>query len=212
MVTEGIHAGEVIEVNGVCLLIGRGPQCHVRPNSPAISQRHCAFLVREERVFLRDLGSKTGTYLNDRQLRGEIELQDGDMLRMGPLTFVIQIESDFEEPNELAVPAASTEPSGERTRPVLDETVDLTCVDEDAPVPLAPETQIMPALEPCPAPPGFGNGWADPEEYAALLPAAAGSHNGVAPAVSAAGNGTTRTLTNRARLTRILRAPRRPPT
>ncbi|MBY0522015.1 MAG: hypothetical protein K2R98_01365 [Gemmataceae bacterium] len=35
LVIEGVHAGELIEIAGLYMLIGRGPQCHVRPNSPA---------------------------------------------------------------------------------------------------------------------------------------------------------------------------------
>src|SRR5271165_4542938 len=91
MVTEGVHAGQVIAVSGVSLWIGRGPQCHVRPNSPAVADRHCNLTIRGERAFVRDLDSCTGTFLNDRQLRGEIELRDGDFLRVGPLVFVIQL-------------------------------------------------------------------------------------------------------------------------
>jgi pSer/pThr/pTyr-binding forkhead associated (FHA) protein len=139
MVTEGIHTGEVITVNGVCLLIGRAPQCHVRPNSPAVSQRHCVLLQRADRAFVRDLDNQTGTFLNGRQLRGEIELRDGDFLQVGPLVFLVQLQAEAAaEPALTAIddPAALSEPGTYASqRRTLESTYP------------SGETQEMPALE-----------------------------------------------------------------
>jgi pSer/pThr/pTyr-binding forkhead associated (FHA) protein len=137
LVTEGVHAGQVITVNGVSLWIGRGPQCHVRPNSPAVAERHCSLTIRGERAFVRDLDSRTGTFLNDRQLRGEIELRDGDFLRVGPLVFVIQLAvGDETGPEPASQPAT--------------ETQEMPAFVPESPVPPADATQEMPALEPLP--------------------------------------------------------------
>jgi pSer/pThr/pTyr-binding forkhead associated (FHA) protein len=85
--------GKEIPVGLSTFLIGREPGCHLRPTSPLVSKRHCALLVREGKVFLRDFDSTNGTFLNDRQVNGEIELLDGDRLRAGPLTFAVGIEA-----------------------------------------------------------------------------------------------------------------------
>jgi predicted component of type VI protein secretion system len=148
MVTEGVHAGQVIAVNGISLLIGRGPQCHVRPNSPAVAERHCNLTLRGERAFVRDLDSRTGTFLNDRQLRGEIELRDGDFLRVGPLVFVIQLESSGEEP---PVSENGSVPGMSAAYPAAETQEMPAFVPEPLP-PLPAETQEMPALEPEPLP------------------------------------------------------------
>jgi len=96
---EGAHSGELIAVQGMFMLVGRGPQCHVRPTSPQVSERHCSLLQREDGFYLRDLDSKAGTFLNDRRLRGgEIEVRDGDLVRVGPLTFIVQIGADQDAP------------------------------------------------------------------------------------------------------------------
>jgi pSer/pThr/pTyr-binding forkhead associated (FHA) protein len=219
LVTDGIHAGDVIGIEGVSLLIGRGPQCHIRPNSPAIGLRHCMLLVRGERVFLRDLGSRTGTYMNDRQLRGEIELQDGDMLQIGPLTFVVQMEAEgAPDPIDQDVVAP---PGPQASQRPVEETVDLTRFDED--FPLLEEAQDVPDLEPFtePAVNGTNGNWHAAEQ------ARAAPENGSAP--SRNGNGTKAhnglsvplhpverlepelpRLPSRARLTQRLRS-RRPP-
>jgi pSer/pThr/pTyr-binding forkhead associated (FHA) protein len=95
LVMDGAHTGERIAVPGMLMLVGRGPQCHVRPTSPQVSERHCSLLQREDGFYLRDLESKSGTFLNDRRLRGgEIEVRDGDLVRVGPLTFIVQTGAD----------------------------------------------------------------------------------------------------------------------
>src|SRR5262249_40200161 len=61
---------------------------HLRPTSSDVSRQHCAVVLRDERVFLRDYGSPNGTLLNGRTLLGgEVELVDGDEIEVGPLTF-----------------------------------------------------------------------------------------------------------------------------
>jgi pSer/pThr/pTyr-binding forkhead associated (FHA) protein len=94
LVSSGINEGELLRVERVRLLIGRGPQCHVRPNSPEVDLQHCGFFVRGNSAFLRDLDSKTGTLLNGRRLRGEIELRDGDLVQVGPLTLAVILEPE----------------------------------------------------------------------------------------------------------------------
>ncbi len=91
--TPGKAEGKAIPITLSQFLIGRDPQCHLRPASPLISKRHCAILVRNGKVFLRDFESTNGTFLNDRQVKGEIELVNGDHLKVGPLTFDVRVEA-----------------------------------------------------------------------------------------------------------------------
>ena len=57
-----------------------------------ISKRHCAVLVKNEQVFLRDFDSTNGTFVNDQQVKGEVPLNNGDVLKVGPLSFKVVIE------------------------------------------------------------------------------------------------------------------------
>ncbi|MGL4422649.1 MAG: FHA domain-containing protein, partial [Gemmataceae bacterium] len=68
MVASGVHQGKVIPVAGAQFLIGRDPECQLRPASQAVSKQHCAIVVRGTQVFLKDFGSTNGTFLNDTQL------------------------------------------------------------------------------------------------------------------------------------------------
>ena len=91
VVASGVHQGKVISVPGQQLIIGRDEGCHLRPASPAISKKHCAVFIRAGKVFVRDLGSTNGTFLNDEQVVGDREVLDGDRLKAGPLDFTVQV-------------------------------------------------------------------------------------------------------------------------
>jgi predicted component of type VI protein secretion system len=92
VLTPGPSEGKVIPIAPTQFVIGRDPGCQLRPASPHISKRHCALVRREDKVFAHDFGSTNGTFVNDRQIRGEIELLDGDQLRVGPLLFAVRLE------------------------------------------------------------------------------------------------------------------------
>src|SRR6516162_222967 len=93
VLTPGKTQGKAIPITLSQFLIGRDPQCHLRPASAVISKRHCALLIRGDKVFLRDFDSTNGTFVNDRQIKGEMELQNDDRLKIGPLDFGVKIET-----------------------------------------------------------------------------------------------------------------------
>jgi len=85
--------GRSIPITVADFLIGRAPSCHLSPESPAVGERHCVLKLRDNGVFLKNFDTATGTFVNDRQVAGGIELFDGDRLRIGPLLFVVNIET-----------------------------------------------------------------------------------------------------------------------
>lgn len=107
VVTSGKPEGKEIPVRLSQFVIGRDPECHLRPASPLISKRHCAVIVRDERAFLRDFNSTNGTILNKKPLQGEIELKNGDEFSVGPLTFRVKLQAGALD-TPTPVPATST--------------------------------------------------------------------------------------------------------
>jgi pSer/pThr/pTyr-binding forkhead associated (FHA) protein len=93
VLTPGKSEGQLIPVNLAQFVIGRDPQCNLRPASALISKRHCAVIIRGERAFLRDFDSTNGTFVNDQPVKNEIEIQNKDRLKVGPLLFEVRIES-----------------------------------------------------------------------------------------------------------------------
>lgn len=92
VLSAGKAAGKALPINAAQFIIGRDPQCNLRPASAMISKRHCAVLVKGGQVLLRDFDSTNGTFVNDEQIKGEVPLKDGDVLRLGPLSFKVVIE------------------------------------------------------------------------------------------------------------------------
>jgi pSer/pThr/pTyr-binding forkhead associated (FHA) protein len=93
VMTPGKMEGKNIPITLSQFVIGRDPQCQLRPASPVISKRHCAVLVRGDKVFVRDFDSTNGTFVNDQQVKGEVELHNEDQLKIGPIAFGVKIEA-----------------------------------------------------------------------------------------------------------------------
>ena len=94
VVASGVHQGKVVPIVGSQFLVGRDPQCQLRPASQAVSKQHCAVLVRDGKVYLKDFGSTNGTVLNEAIVQGEErELVNNDSLKIGPLDFMVRIEA-----------------------------------------------------------------------------------------------------------------------
>lgn len=99
-VVKGKPLGLEIPVTGDWLSIGRHRDCKVRPNCKLVSSRHCLIHKRSYGVYLKDLKSTNGTYVNDEKIEGEVELSDGDVVRLGNMEFVTQIFAAVAADNE----------------------------------------------------------------------------------------------------------------
>jgi predicted component of type VI protein secretion system len=106
VLTPGKMEGKSIPVTLSQFLIGRDPQCQLRPASALISKRHCALLMRDNKAFVRDFDSTNGTSINDEPVKGERELHDGDSLKVGPLAFRVALEVDVPVDKPTPVPRA----------------------------------------------------------------------------------------------------------
>lgn len=65
------------------VIIGRDETCDVQIRNNHISREHCSIESEGEELFLRDLGSKSGTYVNGHKV-DRIRLQDGIEISVGP--------------------------------------------------------------------------------------------------------------------------------
>ncbi len=83
---------------GGALDIGRAPTAQVSlPEVPSLSRSHARLRFAGSRVTLEDLGSRNGTYVNDRQVHeGAVELRSGDRFQVGSVHFKFLHERDVE--------------------------------------------------------------------------------------------------------------------
>ena len=121
VMTPGKMEGKAIPITLSQFVIGRDPQCHLRPASPIISKRHCAVLVRGEKVFVRDFESTNGTFVNDQPVKGEVELQNADVLKVGPIAFAVNVEPS-------AAPVNKPTPAPPTKKPVASEDDDIAAM------------------------------------------------------------------------------------
>jgi len=85
IVASGKSAGRAITVKRNRLLIGRAEECDIRPLSEDVSRRHCAVIVGPAAVWVEDLGSRNGTFVDGSRIAGKVQVTDGAMIRVGSL-------------------------------------------------------------------------------------------------------------------------------
>jgi pSer/pThr/pTyr-binding forkhead associated (FHA) protein len=102
IVVQGKPEGKTIPITGPRFVIGRGVDCHLRPNSEEVSRNHAEIVVTETEAVVRDLGSRNGTRVNGKLLSGAHRLKSGELLQVGPLTFAIAIQGAIPEVEQAA--------------------------------------------------------------------------------------------------------------
>ena len=85
----GGRAGESFPLAGEHMSIGRRPDSDVFLDDVTVSRDHAILVRRGDEVFLDDLGSLNGTYVNRRRIDSH-RLEDGDEVQIGKykLTFL----------------------------------------------------------------------------------------------------------------------------
>ncbi len=77
-------------------VIGRREDCDLCIPLKAVSRRHCQLTLNTNTLKIRDLNSHNGTYINNKRVE-EAMAKAGDYLKIGPLTFLIQLDGQPEE-------------------------------------------------------------------------------------------------------------------
>ena len=79
-----LDIGSDFDLDSTQLTIGRGGQNDIPiPSDEYASARHARFEPRQDGVWVQDLGSTNGTYLNGMRLEQPRRLADGDVVRVG---------------------------------------------------------------------------------------------------------------------------------
>jgi pSer/pThr/pTyr-binding forkhead associated (FHA) protein len=145
VVTNGSPKKQVIRLRSEETIIGRQRGCDLRIPAPDVSRRHCRLTLRNGSMFVEDLASSNGCYVNGVRIAGEGAVKPGDMLSIGPVTFRVEyalaamLEPDVPdlpvEAEEEVIRLADDEPAparkGGSSMEAVDEVVELIAGDED---------------------------------------------------------------------------------
>ncbi|WP_180171628.1 FHA domain-containing protein [Acinetobacter sp. YH12023] len=86
------------------MLVGRHQQADIVLQESDVSRKHAAFVLKDQALWLQDLNSSNGTFINDVRLTGESLLKEGDIVQFASVKFsllapakAVQIPADIEQ-------------------------------------------------------------------------------------------------------------------
>ena len=68
-------------------VVGRGKEVSLTLPHPLVSRRHTEIYEKDGKLFVRDLGSLNGTFVNNERIEDASELPAGHLLTIGTVTF-----------------------------------------------------------------------------------------------------------------------------
>lgn len=93
-ILKGPKAGEKFELKNGENLVGRAPHCNICINTPGISKEHATITINESGVYIRDLNSTNGTFVNGIKIHKQ-------KLRMSDKVTFFDILIGFEHKGEI---------------------------------------------------------------------------------------------------------------
>ena len=81
-------AGQEISIDRD-MLVGRHQAADIVLQSSEISRKHAAFLRVEDALWLQDLASSNGTFVNDTRISEQVLLKDGDIVQFASIKFSV---------------------------------------------------------------------------------------------------------------------------
>ena len=86
VVIYGLDLGKKFSLEKDTIIIGRSSKSDIQVDQESVSRSHAKITMADKRLQLKDLGSTNGTYVND-ELIDEIQLRDGDLIKIGRTIF-----------------------------------------------------------------------------------------------------------------------------
>src|SRR3954465_4550846 len=94
-------------------VIGRREDCDLRIPLGDVSRKHCRFIADNDTLKIEDLGSSNGTFHNGVRIQ-EAVINPGDIVQVGPVTFVVQVDG-IPADDEIQPPAAAAPATADDT-------------------------------------------------------------------------------------------------
>lgn len=85
---SGEFTGQEISIDRD-MLVGRHQSADLVLQSAEISRKHAAFLLKEQALYVQDLNSSNGSFVNDLRIADETLLKEGDIVQFASLKFSV---------------------------------------------------------------------------------------------------------------------------
>jgi hypothetical protein len=82
-IVQGQQAGEAAELAPGLVMIGRGADCQLILDDDYVSTRHARVVAGETGLYIEDMGSTNGTYVNGARITAPTAISMSDTLRIG---------------------------------------------------------------------------------------------------------------------------------
>ena len=149
VIVKGRSSNEAVLISSeAALTIGRQDGCQLRIVSSQVSRKHCELRSQDGKLFVKDLQSSNGTFVDGLKIEDETEVQAGQLLTIGNVVFRIE-EAQAGRPSETGAKphnsavAQAASPAGEHADYEIE-------ADDSTTLPPAPR---KPPVSKAPSPP-----------------------------------------------------------
>lgn len=153
----GTISGKMFLVDGT-KIIGRDPGCDIVISGPHVSRRHAELSMRGGKLWVKDLGSSNGTFVNGKRTE-EVALKNGDEVKFDAMTFKAvgpaEAEDSFDEAEmtQFRPAMAAPKPAAPAPKPAAaPAAAPAPAAAAPAPAPAAPAPRPAPAPGPAATP------------------------------------------------------------
>lgn len=81
-----------IKLDGITTLIGRASGMDLKINSPRVSGQHAELVFVGSQLYIRDLGSTNGTFINRERVLQSVPVRDGDHIELADVEFLVRYQ------------------------------------------------------------------------------------------------------------------------
>jgi len=89
-----VEWGGDLAIESFPFVVGRHPECTCHVRDPLVSRYHCSFFLQNDQVWVQDMNSRNGTFVNGRLALLPHVLRDGDQLQVASLEFRVELRPE----------------------------------------------------------------------------------------------------------------------